>query len=210
MRAVLGRSRPAADVQLPEAAEPPGDRAHAGSDEADHAEGAPVALRLQDGHPAADGAAGLDPRALDEAAELDPAADTVRLVLHRGADRLTVDVGRRPLRLGVVGRQDRVPALDRVQRLQDRVARFREAVAPQARYLPAMVRGRRVPRRVPPGAPLFETELRDKLDVPNLRLDIASLAAADVHGRARAWRSLVGTEAKMRDEDAQRLVGLDG
>ena len=33
------------------------------------------------------------------------------------------DVGRRPLRLGAVRRQDRVTALDRVQRLQDRVAR---------------------------------------------------------------------------------------
>ena len=28
----------------------------------------------------------------NEAAELDPAVDTVRFVLHRGADRLTVDV----------------------------------------------------------------------------------------------------------------------
>ena len=90
VRAVLGRGRPAADVQEPEEQDPSADRAHAGS-EADHAEGAPVALRLQDGHPAADGAAGLGPRALDEAAELDPAADTIRLVLRRGADRLTVD-----------------------------------------------------------------------------------------------------------------------
>ena len=39
------------------------------------------------------------------------------------------DVGRRPLRLKVVRRQDRVPALDGVQRLQDRVSRFAEPVA---------------------------------------------------------------------------------
>ena len=89
VRAVLGRGRPAAGVQEPEEQDPSGDRAHAGS-EPDYAEGAPVALRLN--HPPADGAAGLEPRALDEAAEPDPAADTVRLVLHRGADRLTVDV----------------------------------------------------------------------------------------------------------------------
>ena len=40
------------------------------------------------------------------------------------------DVGRRPGRFGAVGRQDRVSALDGVQRLEDRVARLREAVAP--------------------------------------------------------------------------------
>ena len=91
MRAVLGRGRPAADVQEPEEEDPSGDQAHAGS-EADLAEGAPAEPQLQDDHLAADGAAGLEPWALDEAAELDPAADTVRFVLHRGADRLTVDV----------------------------------------------------------------------------------------------------------------------
>ena len=93
LRAVLSRGRPTADVQEPEEQEPSEDRAH----EADLAEGAPVELRLQDDHLAADGAAGQS-RALDEAAELDPAADTVRFVLHRGADRLTVDVepGPRP------------------------------------------------------------------------------------------------------------------
>ena len=88
VRAVLDRGRPAADEQEPEEQDPSGDRTHAGS-ETDHAEGAPVALRLQDDHPAADGAVGLGPRALDEAAEPDLAADTVRFVIHRGADRLT-------------------------------------------------------------------------------------------------------------------------
>ena len=90
VRAVLGRGQSAADVQEPEEQNPSEDRAHAGS-EADLAEGAPVETRLQDDHLAAEGAAG-PPRALDEAAERDPAADTVRFVLHRGADRLTVDV----------------------------------------------------------------------------------------------------------------------
>ncbi len=59
-----------------------------------------------------------------------------------------------------------------------------------------------------PLARLVETELRDKLDVPDLRLDFASLAAADVHGRARAWRSLVGRDATMSDADARAIVGL--
>ena len=61
---------------------------------------------------------------------------------------------------------------------------------------------------VQPLAALVETELRDKLDVPALALDFGRLAAADVHGRARAWRSLVGQETKMPDADARRIVGL--
>ena len=71
VRAVLGRGRPAADAQAAEEHDPSGDRTHAGS-EADLAESAPVEPRLQDDHPAADGAAGLAPKALDEAAEPDP------------------------------------------------------------------------------------------------------------------------------------------
>ncbi len=59
-----------------------------------------------------------------------------------------------------------------------------------------------------PLAALVETELRHKLDTPALRLDFASLAAADVHGRARAWRSLVGRDATMSDADARAIVGL--
>ncbi len=59
-----------------------------------------------------------------------------------------------------------------------------------------------------PLARVVESELRDKLDVPDLRLDFGSLAAADVHGRARAWRSLVGRDATMPDADARRIVGL--
>ena len=88
VRAVLGRGRPEADVQEPEEQDPSADRTHAGS-EADHAEGAPVALRQEDDHPAADGASGLE--ALDEAAEPDPAADTVRFMFYRDTDRLMVD-----------------------------------------------------------------------------------------------------------------------
>ena len=59
-----------------------------------------------------------------------------------------------------------------------------------------------------PLAALVQSELRDKLDAPDLRLDFASLAAADVHGRARAWRSLVGKDAAMSDADARAIVGL--
>ena len=61
-----------------------------------------------------------------------------------------------------------------------------------------------------PLARLVESELQTKLDAPALRLKFDALAAADVHGRARAWRSLVGQEAKMPDADARRIVGLDG
>ena len=46
------------------------------------------------------------------------------------------DVGPRPLRLEVVRRQDRVPALDGVEGLQDRIAGFPEAVAPHPLDLP--------------------------------------------------------------------------
>ena len=59
-----------------------------------------------------------------------------------------------------------------------------------------------------PLAALVAAELRHKLAAPDLRLDFASLAAADVHGRARAWRSLVGREATMSDADARAIVGL--
>ena len=62
---------------------------------------------------------------------------------------------------------------------------------------------------VQPLASLVQAELRHKLDTPDLRLDFASLAAADVHGRARAWRSLVGKDATMDEREARRLVGLD-
>ena len=62
---------------------------------------------------------------------------------------------------------------------------------------------------VQPLASLVAAELRHKLDLPDLRLDFASLAAADVHGRARAWRSLVGRDATMDEREARRLVGLD-
>ena len=60
-----------------------------------------------------------------------------------------------------------------------------------------------------PLARVVESELRHKLDVPALRLDFASLATADVSGRARAWRSLVGRDATMSDADARaRLVDI--
>ena len=147
VRAVLDRGRPTADAQATEKHDPStspktgsvvrnvarsrktsGDRALAVS-ETDLAEGVPVDRRLQDDDLAADGAAGREPPALDEAVDLDdrarvaalpdqlvnpPGAQrqgvaderprrvdgaesthaapvTARLVLHNGADRLTVD-----------------------------------------------------------------------------------------------------------------------
>ena len=84
VRAVLGRDRPAADAQAAEKHAPSAYRAHAIS-EADLAESAPGEPPLQDDHPAADGAARLEPQAPDKEAERDQAADTARLVLHGGA-----------------------------------------------------------------------------------------------------------------------------
>ena len=55
---------------------------------------------------------------------------------------------------------------------------------------------------VSPVARLVGAELRDKLDEPDLRLTFDALYAADVTGRARAWRSLVGAQATM-DPDRQ-------
>ena len=60
VRTVLGHSQSAADVQEPEEQEPSGDQAHAGS-EADHAEGAPVELRLQADRLTVDVEPGHDP-----------------------------------------------------------------------------------------------------------------------------------------------------
>ena len=59
---------------------------------------------------------------------------------------------------------------------------------------------------VAPVARLVESELAAKLDVPDLRLVLDDLAAADMTGRARAWRSLVGPEAKLDPATAARLV----
>ena len=49
---------------------------------------------------------------------------------------------------------------------------------------------------------------RHKLDEPDLALGFDGLFAADVQGRARAWRSLAGQEASLDPETAARLVGL--
>ena len=51
-------------------------------------------------------------------------------------------------------------------------------------------------------------EIRRKLD-PTAEVSWAELAAADVAGRARAWRALVGREAAMPDADARKIVGID-
>ena len=62
---------------------------------------------------------------------------------------------------------------------------------------------------VSPVARLVEAELREKLDEPNLSITFDSLYAADLSGRARAWRSLVGKEAAMDAAKAARLAGLE-
>ena len=61
---------------------------------------------------------------------------------------------------------------------------------------------------VAPLARVVEEELSRVLDV-EVRLRLDALGSADVTGRARAYRSLVGTAAAMPDADARRLVGFD-
>ena len=61
---------------------------------------------------------------------------------------------------------------------------------------------------IAPAAELVQNELREKLDTPGLVLSFDDLFAADVQGRARAWRSLAGQEASLDPQTAARLVGL--
>ncbi len=61
---------------------------------------------------------------------------------------------------------------------------------------------------VAPVARIVQGELRAKLDAPNLALDFTALHASDLTGRARAFRSLAGTDAKIPEVDARRLAGL--
>ena len=62
---------------------------------------------------------------------------------------------------------------------------------------------------IAPAAELVQEELREKLDTPGLVLSFDDLFAADVQGRARAWRSLCGNEASLDPQTAARLVGLN-
>ena len=63
---------------------------------------------------------------------------------------------------------------------------------------------------VAPLARLVADEFGRALDVPGLRLRFGALGAADVTGRARAWRSLVGNEGGDAGRGrAPALVGLD-
>ena len=59
---------------------------------------------------------------------------------------------------------------------------------------------------VAPVARLVEAELAAKLDTSDLRLAFDELHAGDMAGRARAWRSLVGPEAKLDPATAAALV----
>ena len=88
-------------------------------------------------------------------------------------------------------------------------------VPPSLFMLPADGTGQRESWRrflhgsVSPVAKLVEAELREKLEIPDLTLVFDELYAADVQGRARAWRSLVGKDAKMEPEQAARMTGLE-
>ena len=61
---------------------------------------------------------------------------------------------------------------------------------------------------VAPLGQLVAGELAIKLDAPGLQLQFTEMGAADISGRARAWRQLVGKDATMPDADARALVGL--
>lgn len=58
-----------------------------------------------------------------------------------------------------------------------------------------------------PVARLVQAELRSKLEIPELALTFATLAAADVAGRARAYSAL--RKVEMPDADARRIVGFE-
>ena len=60
---------------------------------------------------------------------------------------------------------------------------------------------------VAPLGRIVSHELSEKLE-DDVTLNFDALMAADVQGRARAWRSLAGAEAAMSAEVAARLVGL--
>ena len=57
---------------------------------------------------------------------------------------------------------------------------------------------------------IVEAELARVLEVDLLTLDLSALAAADVQGRARAFRALVGngTAKGIEVAEARRLAGL--
>ena len=59
-------------------------------------------------------------------------------------------------------------------------------------------------------AELIASELRAKLDTPDLRLSFDRLFASDIQGRARAYRSMVGTGngPSIPEADARRFAGL--
>ena len=87
-------------------------------------------------------------------------------------------------------------------------------VPPSLFMLPADGTGQREAWRrflhgsVSPVARMVADELRLKLEIPDLTLSFDSLYAADLSGRARAWRSLVGKAAAMDADKAARLAGL--
>ena len=57
-------------------------------------------------------------------------------------------------------------------------------------------------------AKVIAAELSTKLGT-EVDIDLSAIHAADVQGRARAWRSLVGKDATMTPEAAAMLVGLE-
>ena len=61
---------------------------------------------------------------------------------------------------------------------------------------------------ISPVARIVQGELRAKLDTPALSLDFTNLYAADVSGRARAFRALAGKDATIPEVEARRLAGL--
>lgn len=61
---------------------------------------------------------------------------------------------------------------------------------------------------IQPVGELIAAELSEKLE-EDIRLDFSRLFAADLQGRARAWRSLVGPTGAMDANRAARFAGLE-
>ncbi len=60
-----------------------------------------------------------------------------------------------------------------------------------------------------PLAKLIAAELSTKLEA-EVEIDLTAIHAADIMGKARAWRSLVGNDAAMTTDAAARIVGFEG
>ena len=59
-----------------------------------------------------------------------------------------------------------------------------------------------------PMARLMETELSEKLETPDVRIDLRELAASDLQGRARSFAALTKPDNRLKLSDAAEICGL--